>query len=304
MLFPFHDDVPTRRTPIVMIALIVMNVVVFLWLSKLPSIEQDAVACRWGFVPARVHQFFSGQPIEIPLVADEPAATWPWFAPPPRQIVLPADRPQILLSLLTCMFLHGGWLHLIGNMWFLWIFGDNVEDRLGHVPFLLFYFVGGLLASAAHWLASGDSLTPVIGASGAIAAVLGAYSVTWPWARVRTLLFLFIFVTIVELPALLVLGFLVPCPVCCRGLRGQRRRRASGLVGACGRIHRRRALDAAGQRPAGCRRQPAAAPRPLRAHCRPARLLTTQSLIPNPFPHGPPLASKSRSRLGPLAVTS
>lgn len=205
MLFPFHDDVPMRRTPLVMIALIVMNFVVFLWMRGLPSIEQDAVACRWGFMPARVHQFFDRQPITIPL-EDGDGLTWPFLAPPQRQIVLAPVRSQILLSFLTCMFLHGGWLHLIGNMWFLWIFGDNIEDRLGHIPFLCFYLVGGLLASAAHWLAAPESAAPVIGASGAIAAVLGAYAITWPWARVRSLVFLFIFVTVVELPALVVLG--------------------------------------------------------------------------------------------------
>ncbi len=100
------------------------------------------------------------------------------------------------------MFLHGGWWHLIGNMWFLWIFGNNVEDRLGHVTYLLFYLGGGMLATGTHWLIAPSSTMPVIGASGAVAAVLGAYAITWPWARVDTFVFLFVFFTIIEVPAL------------------------------------------------------------------------------------------------------
>ena len=204
MLFPFHDDVPTQRVPLVLIGLIAMNVVVSLWMWDLTPIEEDMVAFRWGFVPARVHQFFDRKPIDVQLEQGD-VAPWPW-APPPKILRLPPVRWQILLSLVTCMFLHGGWLHLIGNMWFLWIFGDNVEDRLGHVPFLLFYLLGGMLASAAHWLADPSSRMPMIGASGAIATILGAYAITWPWARIRTLVFLLFFITVVELPALVVLG--------------------------------------------------------------------------------------------------
>ena len=123
-----------------------------------------------------------------------------------RNLVLKPDRRQIWLSLLTCMFLHGSWLHVLGNMWFLWLFGDNVEDRLGRLPYLVLYFSAGLVASLCHWAVEPMSTTPVIGASGAIAGVLGAFAVTWPWARVSTLIFLVIFVTVVEVPALVVLG--------------------------------------------------------------------------------------------------
>jgi membrane associated rhomboid family serine protease len=104
------------------------------------------------------------------------------------------------------MFLHGGWMHLLSNMWFLWLFGNNVEDRLGHVVYLVFYLLGGLAALFCHWLTDPASAVPVIGASGAVAAVLGAYAITFPFARIRTLVFLLVFVTIVDLPALLVLG--------------------------------------------------------------------------------------------------
>ena len=131
----------------------------------------------------------------------------PGFPQQVMPVVLKPDRGQIYLTLLTAMFLHGGWFHLIGNMWFLWIFGDNVEDRLGHFGFAVLYLVGGILASLCHWFMQPDSTLPVIGASGAVAAVLGAYTITWPFARVHSLVFLVIFFTVVELPALVVLGF-------------------------------------------------------------------------------------------------
>lgn len=114
-------------------------------------------------------------------------------------------------SALLSMFLHGGWLHLIGNMWFLWIFGDNVEDVLGHGAYLLFYLGCGGAAALAQAFIATTSQVPMVGASGAIAGVLGAYLVWFPWARVRTLLFLGIFFTVTELPAIvfLVLWFVV-----------------------------------------------------------------------------------------------
>jgi membrane associated rhomboid family serine protease len=205
MFFPFHDDNPTRRTAYVAYAIVAINVLGFFWFSRQARDRQDWVVMHRGFVPARIAQLSNPHPLEIsrlvkvrhPKLGKIPAR---------RVITLQPDRAEILLSLLTCMFMHGGWMHLIGNMWFLWLFGNNVEDRLGHVLFLLFYLVGGLLASGCHWWFHADSLAPVIGASGAVAAVLGAYAVTWPWARVRTLVFLVVFVTIIDVPALLVLG--------------------------------------------------------------------------------------------------
>src|SRR6185295_4203448 len=107
----------------------------------------------------------------------------------------------------TAMFLHGGWLHLIGNMWYLWIFGDNIEDRLGHVTYLLFYLLCGLGAGIVHTFFNAESVLPSVGASGAIAGVLGAYVISYPFARVVTLVPIFIFVQIIEIPALIVLGF-------------------------------------------------------------------------------------------------
>src|SRR5688572_5447850 len=113
---------------------------------------------------------------------------------------------ELIASFLTSMFLHGGWLHLLGNMWFLWIFGDNVEDAMGPVRFLLFYVLCGLVAGLAHYLLGPSSRLPTVGASGAIAGVLGAYVVLFPGARVLTLVPLGFFIRVMELPALAVIG--------------------------------------------------------------------------------------------------
>ena len=214
MFLPFHDDNPTEQTAWVNYALIAANTIVLIWLAQLPPRKHQSVTLHRGFVPARIGQL--ADPQVLPIVRDEPARL-----PDGRFVVdrqrrpvvirrqiaaLPPDRGEIVLSLLTCMFLHGGWTHLLANMWFLWLFGNNVEDRLGHVPYLFFYLAGGLFGSACHWLIEPASTTPVIGASGAVAGVLGAYAVTWPWARVHTLVFLVVFITVIDVPALGVLG--------------------------------------------------------------------------------------------------
>jgi membrane associated rhomboid family serine protease len=217
MFFPLHDRNPTTRTPIVTYAIVAFNVVAFLWMFRLSPLALEELYYDRGFVPARIAQLVDGRQIEVTLEnapldpqPNEPQPNEPQPNEPqpnePQTKELPALPQQILLSLLTCMFLHGGPIHLIGNMWFLWLFGNNVEDRLGHAVFLAFYLVGGLLASACHWVVQPGSTTPVIGASGAVAVMLGAYAVTWPWARVKTLVFLVVFVTIIDLPALLLLG--------------------------------------------------------------------------------------------------
>ena len=119
-----------------------------------------------------------------------------------------SDLPllAVIIPFLTSMFLHGGWLHLIGNMWYLWIFGDNIEDRLGHFTFLLFYMLCGIGAGIVHTILNINSTIPSVGASGAIAGVLGAYALSYPFARVLTLLPIFVFIQVVEIPALIVLG--------------------------------------------------------------------------------------------------
>lgn len=205
MLFPFHDNNPTTRAPIVTLAIIVINAAVFIWLSTLPELNQVNVVYQHGFVPARIGQLSNRQELKVEVPREVAAGILPAGAPPLVETLRPVPS-QIYLSLFTTMFLHGGWLHLLGNMWFLWLFGNNVEDRLGHVPYALFYLGGGLVATFCHWLTGTASVTPVIGASGAIAAMLGAYAVTWPTAKVRCVLFLLVFFLIVQVPALLVLG--------------------------------------------------------------------------------------------------
>jgi len=205
MFIPLHDDNPTVRKPVATLLIIAINVVSFVWFLGLSPQRSHGVQFHRGFVPARVAQLTHPEPLRVSF---EEVVPGPFGSEMlvERQVTLQPVRGEILLSLLTCMFLHGGWLHLIGNMWFLWLFGNNVEDRLGSIWFCILYLIGGLLASGCHWLSSPSSTAPVIGASGAVAAILGAYAITWPWARVRTLVFLFVLITTIDLPALLVLG--------------------------------------------------------------------------------------------------
>jgi membrane associated rhomboid family serine protease len=172
-MLPLSDHNPSRTTPVVNYLLIAVSVVFFLWeLSLGPYIERDLYLV--SFVPARF-----------------------WAAP---------FYPPNLIRIGVSMFLHGGWLHLIGNMLYLWIFGDNVEDRLGHSKYLIFYLLCGLAATMAHAIVNPGSTVPAIGASGAIAGVLGAYILLFPRARVTTLIPIFVFIAIREIPAVIVLG--------------------------------------------------------------------------------------------------
>jgi membrane associated rhomboid family serine protease len=177
-LIPIRDDNPTRLTPVVTRSLILVNVVLFVYELTLGR-ELRAFMFEWGMVPLRLTDAFTAGSEPLTL----PAAT-----------------------LFTSTFLHGGWLHLIGNMWYLWIFGDNIEDRLGHARFLLFYVGAGIAAGLIHYLSAPASAVPTVGASGAIAAVLGGYLVTFPRARVMTVVPIFFFLQFVWLPAVLVLG--------------------------------------------------------------------------------------------------
>lgn len=175
-MIPFRDDVPARRYPIVTVGIILCNLFAFGYELTLPPPELQGLIDRLGVVPVRFE--------------DATASA----------------LPALLPSLIGSMFLHGGWFHLLGNMWFLWIFGDNVEDRMGHLRFSIFYLLCGLFGSFAHILFTPGSAVPAIGASGAVAGVLGAYLVSYPFARVLTLVPLFLFWPIIELPAIVVLG--------------------------------------------------------------------------------------------------
>ena len=178
-MIPLRDENPSRTFPWVTLLLIGANVAVFLYEFSLPPRALEILMLRFGAVPAAV---FSGSR------------------------VLPGRSPLPYVTLVTSMFLHGSILHLAGNMLYLWIFGDNVEDRMGPLRFILFYLICGIAAAAIQIAARPDSTAPLVGASGAIAGVLGAYALLFPGARVQTLVFLFIFVRMIELPALFVLG--------------------------------------------------------------------------------------------------
>ena len=181
-MIPLRDANPTRRTPVVTLGLIVACFVVFAWELGLQATSEaslNAFVTEWGVVPAELLAAWgSGQ-----VVSQETA------------------------TLVTSQFLHGGWLHLVGNMLYLWIFGNNIEDRLGRIAFLLFYLAGGVIAALAQVAVDPDSSVPLIGASGAIAATLGAYLVLFPGARITTLVFLGFFYQLINVPAIVVLGF-------------------------------------------------------------------------------------------------
>jgi membrane associated rhomboid family serine protease len=180
-MIPLHDDNPTTVQPMVTIALIVVASAVFLWQLTLSPTAEVRIAYALGVTP-------------ITLLGDEQLPADIYLVPP-------------WLTVLTSMFLHGGWLHIIGNMLYLWIFGNNIEDILGHVGFVLFYVACGAAAALAQSALDVDSTVPMIGASGAIAGVLGAYAVLFPRAHVLVLLPLGFFSQVIRLPALLVLGF-------------------------------------------------------------------------------------------------
>ena len=179
-MIPFKDSIPSRRFPFMTVMLIIVNVVVFIYELSLPWEELDDLIATYGVVPSKLQ-----------LVAHNPVRV----------------LGEMAGSMVTTTLLHAGFVHLLGNLWYLWIFGDNVEDRMGPIRFLLFYLSCGILASATHIVFNLNSPVPTIGASGAVAGVLGAYLVSYPFARVLTLLPFFIIWPVVELPAILVLGF-------------------------------------------------------------------------------------------------
>jgi membrane associated rhomboid family serine protease len=178
VLLPLRDSIPSRHPAFVNWALIVANVAVFVYEVRLPPEHLEALVGRWGIVP---------------------------LAYRPGEDALPNVLPR-LPNFITAMFLHGGIGHLFGNMLFLWIFGDNIEDRLGHVRYLVFYLSCGIVASLVQVVSDLDSGIPIIGASGAIGGVMGAYLLLFPHARVLTLFFIIIIVRLIWIPAVVYLG--------------------------------------------------------------------------------------------------
>jgi len=177
-MIPIRDNVPSSTYPIVTVGLIAINSVVFLYELSLGSRLSDFLS-TFGLVPTR---YFHLVELEKAYITR-------------------------FLPFFTSMFLHGGWLHIIGNMWYLWIFGDNVEDRMGHIKYLIFYILCGLAAGFVHLFTNPSSGLPTVGASGAIAGVMGAYLVLYPKARVWTLIPIFFFIRFIEVPAFIILGF-------------------------------------------------------------------------------------------------
>jgi membrane associated rhomboid family serine protease len=202
MLFPLYDLLSHRRLPLATMLIIAINFGVTAWMWSLPEARQNQISMEYGFVPARLTNIGKGQQVVGQVQGVD------WFG---RPVMLPVARlstepRDVYTTFLTTMFLHGGWFHLLMNMWMLWVFGNNVEDQLGHLVYLGFYLAGGIIATLVFWASARHALTPVVGASGAVAAVLGAYAVKFPTAKIRTLLFLFVFVTIIDMPALVWLG--------------------------------------------------------------------------------------------------
>jgi membrane associated rhomboid family serine protease len=165
-MFPLRDVIPSRTFPVITITIIALNTVAWFYELALPRESLPIFLHVYGVVPAA-------------------------FSP---------------ATLITSMFLHGSWTHVVGNMWWLWIFGDNVEDRVGHARFILFYLACGIIAALGQIAMDPTSTLPTIGASGAIAGVMGAYIVLYPQSRVLTLVPIFFYIEIIELPAMLLLG--------------------------------------------------------------------------------------------------
>lgn len=199
--FPLYDIQQPRRLPIVNWLLIAICAASFVTQLRAPDGGVNLVI-SYGFIPARLTT--GNRPIQtvLPVIEETPAGPQTVR----RQVVLPPAPIAPWLTLITCMFLHGGWLHALGNLWFLHIFGDNVEDRFGHVGYLMLYLATGIAAGLLHYLADRSSTLPTIGASGAIAGVMGSYLLLFPRARVVTLVFIIVIVQMIQLPAYLVLG--------------------------------------------------------------------------------------------------
>ncbi len=178
-MIPIKDNIPTRTIPIITVSIIIVNILIFLWQRVvLHGSAGDLVYKYYGLVPREL--------------ATSITARWDLL-------------PYNVLTVFTSMFLHVGFLHLGGNMLYLWIFGNNIEDALGHMRFLFFYLLAGIIAAAFQFFYDPASTVPMVGASGAVSGILGAYLVLFPHARIKTILLIIIFIKIVEIPAILLL---------------------------------------------------------------------------------------------------
>jgi hypothetical protein len=199
-MIPIKDDIPSRCSPLVNYVLIGACTLGFM--VQIFGGSEDALVQTYGMIPARVVD--PDARIVVRDLVPRRTILGTQLVPVARE--LPPPRVSPWLTLLTCMFLHGGWLHFLGNAWFLYIFGDNVEDRLGHLGYLIFYLFTGIAASAIHILSDPGSTIPTIGASGAISGVMGAYFLLYPQARILTIVPIFLLIQTIILPAPIFLG--------------------------------------------------------------------------------------------------
>ncbi|MEO0688234.1 MAG: rhomboid family intramembrane serine protease [Cyanobacteria bacterium J06649_11] len=182
-MFPLYDENPTRITPYFTYGLIGINVLVFLHQLSLSDVQLNQFFQLYAVVPQQLTASLNG------VAINQPVPEW--------------------ATLFTSQFLHGGWWHLIGNMVYLWVFGNNIEDRLGHFKYIVFYLACGALAALCQWFVGMDSIIPSLGASGAISGILGAYFIRFPQALVNTLVFIFIFITTIRIPAWILIGIYI-----------------------------------------------------------------------------------------------
>jgi len=193
-MFPYRDDNPTLATPLATFALILANVAMWVFVQGMgaePALSKSV--CELGLIPG---EFLQRLPPGYTLPISERMAC-----------VLGTGENRVWYTPLTSMFMHGGWLHLIGNMWFLWVFGNNVEDSMGRARYVVFYLLSGVAAAATQTFLQPASPIPMVGASGAISGVMGAYVLLYPRVRVHMLVILVIFVTRIQVPAFLMLGY-------------------------------------------------------------------------------------------------
>jgi membrane associated rhomboid family serine protease len=191
-LIPISDDNPRAHFPVATVAIIGVNALVWVAVQGLGSPQALAASlCHYALVPGELlGHVDAGARIQVG-----------------QSLYCQFDGDANPVTLVSSMFMHGGWFHILGNMWFLWVFGDNVEDEMGPVRFVVFYLLCGLGAAAAQIVSNPDSLVPMVGASGAIGGVMGAYALLYPRARVNLLIILGFFVTTVAVPAVFMLGY-------------------------------------------------------------------------------------------------
>ncbi len=177
-MFPLRDNIPSRSICIITILLIILNLYIYYQEILLSDALLTKIIKRYGLIPARLTAITAQGSLD--------------FSP--------------YVTLISNLFLHGGWMHVLGNMWYMWVFADNVEDWLGHFRFIIFYLACGVIANITHIVLDPSSTIPTIGASGAVSGILGAYLVLYPKAKVKTLVPIFVFLSIFEIPAVIFLG--------------------------------------------------------------------------------------------------